>query len=1237
MALVLAEDSVKETTSTTGIDVLLLSGAVSGFSTFAAGIGANNTTYYTIEDANGNFEIGVGTVRTSPDRLERNIVLASSTGSKLALSSGTHTVESGYASNRDTFLETIKYTACSPKSIYVPYDVFASREVNASTGTFSNNINTPLLDMTPISEADYPTHQEGLVFYDNENKALTVYNDEADVSLQVGQEQYIRVRNNTGSTINNGQAVRIAGAHGNAAPTIALASADTEDNSTVAGIATHSIEDNSFGYITSFGIVRNLNTNSFNGGDELFLSTSAGGLVNVAPLAPNFSSAIGYVISKHPTNGTILVALGKHKLGGGDLNSSAKVYHSGIPFVKDVSDTTSGGMVTSPEFVYASGLQQLRLGVGGLVLDNVNVSGVQTSAESFVDSDLVIMTAAAIEDRYSSSGGAGTMNTVKRNNVQVGGSDIVTLNFSSDFGVAEDPDTEIDITIGTLNQNTTGSAGSFSSAVTITLSGDVTGSANFTSAGDTATISTTIADAGLTSIAGLTTAANKMIYTTALDTYAVADLTAAARTLLDDATVGDMRTTLGVAIGSDVQAYDAGLNSIAGLTTAANKMIYTTNSDTYAVADLTATARTLLDDATVGDMRTTLGVYASTTTLNNITTPDGDLSLNSNKITNLTDPTGDQDAATKSYVDAIKSGLDVKDSCHVATTTAGTLSTSFANGQTVDGVTLVTGDRILIKDQATGSENGIYTVNSSGAPTRATDFDSNAEVTSGAFTFVEEGTVNGDGGFVLTTNDPITVGTTSLTFVQFSGAGQITAGTGLSKSGNTLNVNIGSDVQAYDAGLTSIAGLTTAANKMIYTSASDTYAVTDLTAAARTVLDDSTVSDMRTTLGVAIGSDVQAYDADLTAIATLSSADGNFIVGSAGGWVVESGATARTSLGVDPAGTDNSTNVTLAGSLDYITISGQEITRNAIDLAADVTGTLPATNGGTGLTSISTLLNSNTTSSDVGLGNVENTALSTWPGTSNITTVGALDAGSITSGFGNIDNGSSSIACGSLDISDGNITNVGDIDCDSISVDDAASGLNVDFSGANTGTGKITLKDNVASALDIITSGPDSYMKFNTETAGTEVTYSKEAVEISKPLKCTQAIHSSISKTNAISTGQTLKGGGTGNVVTLDLASAGFFRVQLTANVDEIWFKNQSEGQKVIIRFEQDGTGSRTVDFSAFYAYDGTAVGVNFAGGTAPTLTTTASKADIIGFLNFGIPAGSVHYYNAVVIGQDFS
>lgn len=117
-------------------------------------------------------------------------------------------------------------------------------------------------------------------------------------------------------------------------------------------------------------------------------------------------------------------------------------------------------------------------------------------------------------------------------------------------------------------------------------------------------------DAGLLSIAGLTTAADRMIYTTALDTYAVATLTSFARTILDDADAAAVKTTLGLTIGTNVQAYDAGLTSIAGLTTLADRMIYTTASDTYAVTTLTSFARTLLDDADAATARATLGVSA---------------------------------------------------------------------------------------------------------------------------------------------------------------------------------------------------------------------------------------------------------------------------------------------------------------------------------------------------------------------------------------------------------------------------------------------------------------------------------------------------------------------------------------------------------------------------------------------------------------------------------------------------
>jgi len=178
--------------------------------------------------------------------------------------------------------------------------------------------------------------------------------------------------------------------------------------------------------------------------------------------------------------------------------------------------------------------------------------------------------------------------------------------------------------------------------------------------------------------------------------------------------------------------------------------------------------------------------------LDQMAAPTASVSMNSQKITGLADPVSDQDAATKSYADALVSGLDIKKSTRVATTVNITLS----NTQTVDNVSLVAGNRVLVKDQTDASENGIYDVVSGGSWTRSSDADNtpSGEVTSGMFTFVEDGDTSAGIGYVLVTPDPITLGTTDLTFTQFSEIGAVIAGSGLTKTGQTLDVGTaGSD------------------------------------------------------------------------------------------------------------------------------------------------------------------------------------------------------------------------------------------------------------------------------------------------------------------------------------------------------------------------------------------------------------------------------------------------------------
>jgi hypothetical protein len=196
-----------------------------------------------------------------------------------------------------------------------------------------------------------------------------------------------------------------------------------------------------------------------------------------------------------------------------------------------------------------------------------------------------------------------------------------------------------------------------------------------------------------------------------------------------------------------------------------------------------------------------------TSRLDQMAQPTADVPFNSRKITGLADPTQNQDAATKAYVDTVSQGIHTHTSCRLATAAALPTSTysngtgginatitGTANGAlSVDSVAVAVDDRILVKNQANAFENGVYVVTATGGAsavfvlTRSTDMNQDVEFP-GSFEFVEEGTVNADNGYVVTTNLPITIGTTGITWTQFSGAGQITAGNGLVKSGNTIDV-----------------------------------------------------------------------------------------------------------------------------------------------------------------------------------------------------------------------------------------------------------------------------------------------------------------------------------------------------------------------------------------------------------------------------------------------------------------
>jgi hypothetical protein len=193
--------------------------------------------------------------------------------------------------------------------------------------------------------------------------------------------------------------------------------------------------------------------------------------------------------------------------------------------------------------------------------------------------------------------------------------------------------------------------------------------------------------------------------------------------------------------------------------------------------------------ATISDFDT----QVRTSRLDQLSAPTAAVSFNGQRITGVADPTSAQDGATKAYVDSVAAGFDVKASVRVASTGDVAIATGLTNGATIDGITVATGDRVLLKAQADPTQNGVYVVVAAGAASRATDMStssgsSSTSVNPGSFVFVEQGTTNAATAWVLVTQGPITVGTSTLTFTQVGGSGAAySAGSGLSLVGNQFS------------------------------------------------------------------------------------------------------------------------------------------------------------------------------------------------------------------------------------------------------------------------------------------------------------------------------------------------------------------------------------------------------------------------------------------------------------------
>jgi hypothetical protein len=297
---------------------------------------------------------------------------------------------------------------------------------------------------------------------------------------------------------------------------------------------------------------------------------------------------------------------------------------------------------------------------------------------------------------------------------------------------------------------------------TITISGDVDGNATMTNLGDT-TINVTL------------DTVNSAVGTYGTST-AIPAITVDAKGRVTNVTTNSISTTLGIAGDTGTDNVTLGADT---LTFEGGTGITSTVSNNKVKLDIDSTVATLSDQQTLS---------------NKVLGTNVDLGANLDaglfRIVNLGAPDQATDAATKAYVDSVTEGLHIHPSAVAATTTNISISNDLQVGDILDGVTLAATNRVLVKNQSTASENGIYVVQETGAAIRAADFDQPSEVDGGDFIFVTGGNTNDNTGWVQTSTEVVTIGTDPIYFTQFSGAGTYTAGTGLDLNGNEFVLDL---------------------------------------------------------------------------------------------------------------------------------------------------------------------------------------------------------------------------------------------------------------------------------------------------------------------------------------------------------------------------------------------------------------------------------------------------------------